>query len=108
MDVLSAFQPRARAPLDDIAVMLGFPGKLGMSGDKVAEVYAAGDLKRIRGYCETDVLNTFLVYLKFERMRDRLDSDGLARELHRVREWLGRQEQSHWVEYLNAWESGRG
>ena len=35
MDVLAGFQMRGRASLDQIAVMLGFPGKLGMSGDKV-------------------------------------------------------------------------
>ncbi|MEM9404360.1 MAG: 3'-5' exonuclease, partial [Pseudomonadota bacterium] len=35
MDVLSGFQIRGRAGLDQVAVMLGFPGKLGMSGDKV-------------------------------------------------------------------------
>ncbi|MEL7023669.1 MAG: 3'-5' exonuclease [Pseudomonadota bacterium] len=108
MDVLSAYQPRARAPLDDIAVMLGYPGKLGMSGDKVAEVYAAGDLARIRDYCETDVLNTFLVYLRFERMRGRLDAAGLEREIGRVREWLARQDEAHWTAYRDAWEATGG
>ena len=35
MDVLSGFQPRARAGLDAISVMLGFPGKMGLKGDQV-------------------------------------------------------------------------
>jgi len=55
MDVLAAYQMRARAPLDEIAVMLGFPGKLGMSGDKVWGAYQAGKIKEIRDYCETGV-----------------------------------------------------
>ena len=35
MDLIAGYQNRAFAPLDDIASMLGFPGKMGMSGDKV-------------------------------------------------------------------------
>jgi len=32
MDVLAGYQGRANAPLDEVATMLGFPGKMGMSG----------------------------------------------------------------------------
>ena len=42
MDVLSGFQPRARASLDQVALLLGFPGKLGMSGDKVWDTLSPG------------------------------------------------------------------
>ncbi|MEL6366625.1 MAG: 3'-5' exonuclease [Pseudomonadota bacterium] len=108
MDVLSAYQPRARAPLDDIAVMLGFPGKLGMSGDKVASVYADGGLQQIRDYCETDVMNTYLVYLRFERMRGRLDGVGYDREIARVKDWLQTQDAEHWNAYRAAWSAADG
>jgi predicted PolB exonuclease-like 3'-5' exonuclease len=66
MDVLAAYQLRATASLDQIAVLLGFPGKLGMSGDKVWDKFKEGGIREIRDYCETDVLNTWLVYLRFE------------------------------------------
>ena len=65
MDVLAAYQPRASAPLDEIASLCGFPGKMGMDGSKVWDSYARGDIQSIRDYCETDVLNTYLVYLNF-------------------------------------------
>ena len=39
----------------------------------------AGKLPAIRRYCETDVLNTYLIFLRFERMRGRLDRAGLRR-----------------------------
>ena len=55
MDVLSGFQPRARASLDQAAMLLGYPGKLGMSGDKVWDSYLGGGIGQIRDYCETDV-----------------------------------------------------
>lgn len=103
MDVLAGFQPRGRASLDQIAVMLGFPGKLGMSGDKVWQQWLAGGIEDIRDYCETDVLNTYLVYLRFEHMRGNLDDARLAGEFALVRETLAEADRPHLAEFLNAW-----
>jgi predicted PolB exonuclease-like 3'-5' exonuclease len=106
MDVISGFQLRARASLDDVAVMLGFPGKLGLKGDQVWPRYLAGDLDGIRNYCETDVLNTYLVFLRFQHMRGVLDSAGLEQELGRVNSLLADSEQAHLQEFLAAWQGG--
>lgn len=103
MDVLSGFQPRGRASLDQMAVLLGFPGKLGMSGDKVWETYLQGGIGQIRDYCETDVLNTWLVYLRFEFMRGNLDTKDLEREYSLVRETLSSMDQAHLNQFLTAW-----
>ncbi len=105
MDVLAAFQSRARAPLDQIATMLGFPGKMGMAGDKVWDCYQAGEIKKIRDYCETDVLNTYLVYLRFQQMRGVIDNTELDKEYALVREVLAAAtaEQQHLAEFNAAW-----
>jgi predicted PolB exonuclease-like 3'-5' exonuclease len=105
MDVLSGFQPRARASLADMAALLGFPGKLGFSGDKVWEAYRAGELTAIRRYCETDVLNTYLVFLRFEHLRGRMDQNTLAAEIERVRTLLRASGEPHHAEFLRAWEA---
>jgi predicted PolB exonuclease-like 3'-5' exonuclease len=65
MDVLAGYQNRARAALSDTAVLLGYPGKLGFDGSQVWDAYQRGELTRIRRYCETDVVNTWLVFLRF-------------------------------------------
>jgi predicted PolB exonuclease-like 3'-5' exonuclease len=103
MDVLSGFQFRGRASLDQVAVMLGFPGKLGMSGDKVWDRWLEGGIDDIRDYCETDVLNTHLVFLRFEFMRGHLDAAGLAREYDIVRSTLTSMDRPHLTEFLDAW-----
>lgn len=108
MDVLSAYQPRGRASLSDMAELLGLPGKLGFSGAKVWPAYQAGDLAGIRAYCETDVLNTWLVYLHFQRMRGRVDSEEFAAELGRVRSFLATTSEPHWQEFLAAWDDRVG
>ncbi len=105
MDVLSAYQLRAAVPLDGIAALLGFPGKLGMSGAHVWEQYLAGDLDGIRNYCETDVLNTYLVYLRFEKMRGRLSKESYTDECRRVRSALQQENKPHFADFLAAWRN---
>jgi predicted PolB exonuclease-like 3'-5' exonuclease len=103
MDVLAAYQVRAAARLDEIAVLLGFPGKLGMSGAHVWDAYLEGRIGDIRDYCETDVLNTWLVYLRFQRMRGRLTADGLTAEETRVADYLRAESRPHFKAFLEAW-----
>jgi predicted PolB exonuclease-like 3'-5' exonuclease len=103
MDVLSGYQPRAKASLADMAYLLGLPGKLGFSGDKVWTAYEEGQLAAIRRYCETDVMNTWLVYLRYQHMRGHIDSVELQAEEARVRALLGESAEPHWSEFLAAW-----
>ena len=104
MDVLSGFQPRARASLAHMATLLGLPGKLGFDGSQVWDSYLAGDLARIRAYCETDVLNTWLIWLRFAQLRGILSREAHAAELERVRAYLRSAREPHWGEFLRAWE----
>jgi predicted PolB exonuclease-like 3'-5' exonuclease len=84
--------------------MLGFPGKLGMSGDKVWDCWLDGGIDEIRNYCETDVLNTHLVYLRFQLMRGELDEKRLQREYELVRKTLESMGEAHLDEFLQAWQ----
>jgi len=104
MDILSCYQSRAAAPLDQLASMCGFPGKMGMAGSKVAESFLAGDIQHIRNYCETDVLNTYLVYCRFELMRGKLTEESYSAKLQKLRNLLQNSNESHFEEFLNAWK----
>jgi predicted PolB exonuclease-like 3'-5' exonuclease len=103
MDVLAAYQARGRSSLEHVAMLLGLPGKLGMSGDQVFDYWKAGRLAEIRAYCETDVLNTYLVWLRFQLVRGHLAPAAHAAELARAREWLAARAEPHWREYAAAW-----
>lgn len=104
MDVLSGFQGRGRVSLQNAAYLLGLPGKLGFSGDQVWEAWLAGNLVGIRQYCETDVLNTYLIYMRFEMMRGRCTRERYAEELERVKALLRAGKEPHLAEFLRAWE----
>jgi 3'-5' exonuclease len=103
MDVLSSFQPRARASLADMAGLLGFPGKLGFSGEQVWGAVLAGELAAVRNYCETDVLNTYLVYQRFRLMRGELSAGEYAKEIAFAREKVAAADAPHWKAFLAAW-----
>ena len=104
MDVIAGYNNRAFAPLDEMAVLLGFPGKMGMSGSKVWDQYQAGEIKEIRDYCETDALNTYLVYLHWQYVKGNLTDSGLQAEHKLVKETLAKGEP-HLQEFLQVWES---
>ena len=104
MDVLASYQPKAFAPLDDIACMLGFPGKMGMSGSKVWEQFASGQIKNIRNYCETDVLNTYLIYLRFQYIRGFLEMEAYQNEKKRLKDTLVELNKPHLNEFLKVAE----
>jgi 3'-5' exonuclease len=103
MDLLALFQPRASAPLDALAKLCGFPGKLGMDGSQVWRSYERGEIAEIRHYCETDVANTYLVFLRFQLMRGVLTTDQYETEVSLLREFIGRSDLPHWKEFMAAW-----
>ena len=107
MDLLAMYGGRANAPLDDLAKLIGFPGKLGMDGSKVWEAYQQGKLSEIRNYCETDVVNTYLVYARFQLMRGQFTRARYEKECELVRSTLGKSDELHWAEYLAAWPATR-
>ena len=104
MDLLALYQPRANAPLNDLARLLNLPGKLGMDGSQVWGAYQNGEIAAIRNYCETDVVNTYLVYLRFQLMRGALSQDQYQQESELVRATLVKSTEPHWHEFLDQWK----
>lgn len=104
MDILAGYQGRANAPLHEIAIMLGFPGKMGVDGSQVWDYFQRGDIETIRNYCETDVLNTYLVYLRFELIRGKLTEQEYQSECQLVRDTLQHEGKLHFDEFLSHWK----
>ena len=72
-DILSSFAPHAKASLNELSKIMGMPGKPeGMDGNEVERYFLEGKIKEIAAYCETDVVNTYRVWLRYELFRGRL------------------------------------
>jgi hypothetical protein len=102
MDVLSVYGGRG-VPLDEMAQLAGLPGKIGVGGAKVWETYLAGDIAKIRDYCEADTANTYLLYLKFQLLRGAFTKAVYEKELKVFRETLKGLDKPHWREFLQLW-----
>jgi predicted PolB exonuclease-like 3'-5' exonuclease len=78
-DALASFDARSRLSLDGLARFLGFAGKpTGIDGGKVAGLVKEGRIQEVADYCESDVVNTYRIWLRYELFRG-----GLTVEQHR-------------------------
>jgi hypothetical protein len=103
MDVLAMYQPRNFAPLDDVARLAGFPGKIGIGGAEVWTSYLKGDIAGIRDYCEADCANTYLLYLRYQRLRGAFTEKAYQSERQAFRKALEALKAPHWREFLSRW-----
>jgi 3'-5' exonuclease len=110
MEVLSDYGASARCSMDEIAAVLGLPGKLDTSGADVRGLYEAGDIEAIRNYCETDVLTTALILLAWQRFSGALTDGAYARTVLGMRNYLQAEAESrpHLAEFLTAWDAAEG
>ena len=96
--------------LNLLANMIGKPGKTGIDGSKVQDMYHEGKVKEINDYCRCDVLDTYFVFLRSRVLIGKLS---LQEEQHRVKEakqWLIENQEDnpayqHYLEHWGDWES---
>lgn len=105
MDLLALYQPKNNTPLDAMAKLCGLPCNLGMDGSAIYPAYMDGKLDDIRRHCETDVMNTYLLYCRFQKMLGGLLEKDYEQDITFVKDTLGQLtvRETHWDEYLRAW-----
>jgi 3'-5' exonuclease len=76
--VLASFSPQNKASLHELCRVMGLPGKPdGIDGSEVEKYVREGRIAEVAAYCETDVVNTYRVWLRYELFRGRLTENGL-------------------------------
>jgi 3'-5' exonuclease len=77
-DVLSSFSPQNKASLHELCRVMGLRGKLdGIAGADVERYYRERRIAEVAANSETDVVNTYRVWLRYELFRGRLSEYGL-------------------------------
>ncbi len=106
LDALSDFGASARCKLNEICAVLGYPGKIGVDGSMVSGLYDEGRLQEIRDYCETDVLNTYLVYLRYMQHKGELSLENYNQAIADVVLFLenNKDEKKHFADFSEAWK----
>jgi hypothetical protein len=66
--------------------------------------FQRGELAAIRSYCETDVANTYLVFLRFQLLRGALSEGQYESEIDLAHDALAHYPATHWQEFVRAWQ----
>jgi predicted PolB exonuclease-like 3'-5' exonuclease len=94
-DALSSFSSGARATLNEISRIMGMPGKPdGIDGGQVERYFREGRIKEIAEYCESDVVNTYRVWLRYELFRGRLTEAANQASEQNLIEFIKRHENT--------------
>jgi predicted PolB exonuclease-like 3'-5' exonuclease len=80
-----------RGSLDVLARLVGLPGKYSIAGEDVEYLFRQDRLREINQYCITDVLQTYLLFLRVELLRGKLDGNACEAALSAAREDLSRR-----------------
>jgi predicted PolB exonuclease-like 3'-5' exonuclease len=92
-DVLSSFSSSAKVTLHELSRIMGLSGKPDhISGSQVEEYYRQGKIQQIADYCETDVLNTYRIWLRYELFRGTLTETSFEASERNLVEYLVRRE----------------
>lgn len=88
LDHISDFRAVSGLKLDTLCAMLGMPGKYDVHGDQVLELYYAGELEKIKEYCESDTLNTYWLFLKYELLHGKISYEQYFAGLEDMSEFI--------------------
>lgn len=110
LEALSDFGASARVKLNEVCAAFGLPGKFGVDGSQVAGMVDRGELQAVRDYCETDVLNTYLVYLRWQLHRGRISKDGYNSAVADLVSYIEAEGDArpHLAEFLVACDAASG
>lgn len=103
LDVLSDFGSSARIKLNEVCAILGFPGKVGIDGSKVTPMFDKGQLLEIQNYCETDVINTTLVFLRYKLHIGEISRQSYNQTITEIMDFLDNSNEDYLQEFRDAW-----
>lgn len=106
MDLFSNFSAfRITGGLNLLANIIGKPGKTGIDGSQIQDMFNRGETEEINDYCRCDVLDTYFVFLRTRVLLGQLPLDEEQVIVKETKDWLQSQRESNaaYDEYLNNW-----
>jgi 3'-5' exonuclease len=95
-DVLGSYVPGGKVKLDEVSKILGLPGKPGeVDGSRVEEMVQTGQIAEVARYCETDVLNTYRVWLVYELFRGAITTKDLDWSENQIHEFVASRKSAN-------------
>lgn len=104
IDAFSDYGASAKVKMSEVSALLGIPCKTSTDGSMVQALFDTGKLKEIRNYCEEDVVNTYVQYLKYQYLNGTLSYDSYQHCIKSILNFLDTSDYEHFIEYASLFE----
>jgi predicted PolB exonuclease-like 3'-5' exonuclease len=104
LEAYSDFGTSARVKMNELCAIFNLPGKIGIDGSMVSEYYDAGKIEEIRNYCETDVINTYLLYLCYQHHNGTMSEAAYIQAQKDLASYLKNSSKNYLQEFLVDWK----
>ena len=114
MDFMSSFgAARIVGGLNVLANLIGKPGKTGVDGSQVQDMYDSGEAQAINDYCLCDVLDTYFVFLRTRVLTGQLTLQEEHQRVLQTKQFLESQSETrpafaHYLEHWGDWKPPEG
>ncbi|HQZ66823.1 MAG TPA: 3'-5' exonuclease [Planctomycetaceae bacterium] len=97
---------RMSGGLNLLATLIDKPGKSGIDGSQVQDLYYEGHVDQINDYCRCDVLDTYFVFLRSRVLLGKLTLQEEQTLTEIARDFLSEQAENHpaYEHYLRTWD----
>ncbi len=104
-DAFSDFGASSRIKMNEVCACVNLPGKTGVDGSMVTDFFDQGKIAEIRNYCETDVANTFLLYLVYQHHTGTISSENFLKIRQDLANFLRKNsdKKPHFKEFVDEW-----
>jgi 3'-5' exonuclease len=106
MELFSNFGAlRMSGGLNLMAHLIGKPGKTGLDGSQIQDLYDAGEVQQINDYCRCDALDTYFVFLRSRVVLGKVTLEEEQAIVDEAKSWieLKAQERPAFAHYLEHW-----
>ncbi len=113
-DMFSNFNAtRLSGGLNLFARLVGKPGKTGVDGSQVQDMFDAGKTTEINDYCRCDVLDTYFVFLRSRVLMGRLSLEDEQVIVNETKQWVTERSESmpvyrHYLDHWGDWSAPEG
>lgn len=110
MDLFSNFgASHVSGGLNLLANVIGKPGKTGIDGSKIQDLYDSGKAAEINDYCRCDVLDTYFVFLRTRVLLGKLSLEEEQQIVDDTKVWLEGESKNcaayrHYLEHWGDWQ----
>ena len=106
LEVLSDYGSASKnVKMHEICTMLNIPGKIGVDGSQVSGLFFQSEWEKLRNYCESDVISTYLIYLRLMHTRGNLVDEMYNKSIDSILFYLknNTSNNKHYIKYLEEW-----